>query len=246
MLHGKGLPKEADVKAMLSWPVWEINGEFSYELFRPFAGMFSCKGLPKKADVKAILSWPCWQVNGLFNLQLFRSFATMFHGKRLPNEEYVMACLSWLSGTNDLDMDGLEQISVLFSSVFASHRTLGIPDIGRLPVYEQQLVQLFPAAMQEDDHCRLQLKQLTFYAASKKGSGALVLQMFELFLKGYAGCFYPQCGSKQELTKKSLSILHALLFASGFQGVHNFLVAAEEKGWEISRQERDELIKALL
>ena len=248
MLHGKGLPKEAGVKATLSWPAWQINGEFSYELFRSFSSMFSGKGLPKKADVKAVLSWPCWQVNGLFNLQLFRSFAAMFNGKGLPNEEYVMAFLSWLAGTDDLDMETLEQISTLFSSVFATSGTSRIPNTDRLAVYENQLLQLFPPDIQEDNHCGLQCKQLAFYAVSKKGDGSLMMHMFERFLKGYAGYFHPRCDvvAGLKLTKKSLANLHNLLYTSGSQGVRSFLAAADKKGWEMSRQECDQLCKALL
>ena len=107
---------------------------------------------------------------------------------------------------------------------------------------------LLPPDMQKDDHCRLQLKQLAFYAASKKEDGSLVLQMFERFLKGDAGYFHPRSGSQAglELTKESLSRLLTLLLASGCRGVRRFLAAAEEKKWEMSHQEYDELFKSLL
>ena len=55
MLNGKGLPKEQEVNEILSWPVWQVNGAFSHELFRSFSSMFSRRGLPKKCDVAAIL-----------------------------------------------------------------------------------------------------------------------------------------------------------------------------------------------
>ena len=156
--------------------------------------------------------------------------------------------MSWLSGTDDLDRDTLEKIGSLVSSVFAKHKNAGIPDIERLEVYERQLLQLLPPSMAEADDCRWQLKQVVFYAASKETSSPLALKMFERFLKGYAGCFHPHSdfGAKPKLTKKSLSKLHTLLLTSGCQGVRKFLAAADEKGWEMSRQERDELFEALL
>ena len=146
-------------------------------------------------------------------------------------------------------MDTLEQISTLFSRVFARSGTSKIPNIDRLAAYENQLLQLFPPDRQEaDDHCELQLKQLAFYAASKKEDGSLVMHMFERFLKGYAGYFHPRydIGVGLALTKKSLANLHTLLFTSGSQGVRGFLAAAEKKGWEMSREECEQLFKERL
>ena len=80
---------------MLSWPVWQVNGEFNCGLLRSFSSMFHGKGLPCERDVTAILSWPVWQVNGEFNCGLFRSFSSMFRGKGLPKERDVMAILAW-------------------------------------------------------------------------------------------------------------------------------------------------------
>ena len=206
------------------------------------------QGLPRQADVEALLAWPCWQLDGQFNRGLFRSFASIFSRKGLPSEEYVVACLSWLSGTDDLDRDALDKIGALFSSVFAKHRSAGIPDIERLGVYERQLLQLLPPSMTEDDNCRWQLKQVVFYAASKEAGGSLALQMFERFLKGYAGFFHTHCDvdAGPELTKEALSKLHTLLLASGCEGVRKFLAAADEKEWEMSHQECDQLFAGLL
>ena len=147
-----------------------------------------------------------------------------------------------------MDRDTLAKISSLFFSVFVKQRASGIPDIDRLSVYEQQLAQLFGPDMQEDDDCRLQLKQVAFYAASKKGEGLLVLQIFECFLKGYVGCCHPRCGvgAGLNLAKKALSNLHILLLTSGCQGVRRFLAEADQKGWEMSRQECDQLCTELL
>ena len=80
--------------AILSWPIWQVDGEFSSELFRSFSFLFSGKGLPKEGDVTAILSWPVWQVNGVFNHELFRSICSTFRGKGLPKERDVTACVS--------------------------------------------------------------------------------------------------------------------------------------------------------
>ena len=244
MFHGQGLPIDADVKAVLLWPCWQINGQFSSELFRSFSSIFHGKGLFQEADVKALLSWPVWQVNGQFNYELFRSFSSL-NGKGLPSEKCVLACLNWLSGADDLDMDALETVSTLFASVFAKHRTSGIPDIDRLRAGEHQWLQLFPPSTAEDDHCRLQLK-LAFYAASKGKGGSLTLEMMERFLKGYAGHFHPQSGSDLALTKKYLSNLYTLLLASGCQGVRKFLAEVAKKGWEMSEKEYDSLFTSLL
>ena len=113
----------------------------------------------------------------------------MFSGRGLPSERDVKASLSWLSGADDLDRDTFAKISALLSTMLAKHRISGIPDMERLGVYERQLLQLFPFNVVQSDHCRGQLKQLVFYAASKKGDAYVVLKMFELFLKGYASYF---------------------------------------------------------
>ena len=232
MFHGKGLPIDADVKAILSWPCWQVNGQFNHKLFRSFSGMFHGKGLPIDADVKAILSWPCWQVNSRFNSELFRLFSSVFHGKGLPRQEYVVACLSWLSGTDGQALGTPEQMTALFPIVFAKHRTSGIPEIGCLVVYERRLLLLLPPDMHRDDHSRLQIKQLAFYAASKKENGLLALEMFEHFLKADAACLQAHSGSKARpvLIKQSLSRLLTLLIDSGCQGVRKFLATADEKG----------------
>ena len=95
MCNSKGVPSGVAVKNMLSWPLWQLNGEFNLRRFRSLSSMFHCKGLPKEADVKAILSWPCWQVKGQFNHELFRSFSSMFSGKGLPDQAIVNAILAW-------------------------------------------------------------------------------------------------------------------------------------------------------
>ena len=242
MFNGKGLPKEKDVTAILSWPVWQVDGQFNHELFRSFSGMLNGKRLPKEAEVKALLSWPVWQVDGQFNYELLRAFSSMFNGKGLPCEEYVMACVSWLSGADGQALVAPDQMSALFAIVFAKHKTSGIPDIGRLVVYERRLLQLLPADMQEDDLSQLQIKQLALYAASKKENGLLALEMFEHFLKGGAGCWQPHSDSKAGpvLIQQSLSRLLTLLIDSGCQGVRTFLAAADEKGQEMSRHAYDE------
>ncbi|WP_448217242.1 hypothetical protein [Endozoicomonas sp. 2B-B] len=39
---------------------WEVDGQFSMELFRAFSSMYHDKGLPKD-EVKKLLSWPEWK-----------------------------------------------------------------------------------------------------------------------------------------------------------------------------------------
>ena len=95
MSSGKGLPKEQDVNAVLAWPCWQKNGEFSHSLFRSLSSMFNGRGLPKEQDINAVLTWPCWQKNGEFSHSLFRSLSSMFNGRGLPKEQDVNAILSW-------------------------------------------------------------------------------------------------------------------------------------------------------
>ena len=59
MFKGKGLPQETDVKAILAWPVWQLDGVFNQELFHLFSGMFTGKGLPKECKVAACMEWLC-------------------------------------------------------------------------------------------------------------------------------------------------------------------------------------------
>ena len=95
MCNNRGCPDAGAVKTLLSWPCWQMKGEFDEQRFRSFTGMFSGKGLPKQQDVQAMLSWPVWQMSGQFNHELFRSFSSMFTGKGLPKEPEVKAVLAW-------------------------------------------------------------------------------------------------------------------------------------------------------
>ena len=64
MFSGKGLPKERDVTAILSWPVWQLDGVFNQELFGSISSMFNGKGLPREGDVVACIEWLS-QVDGI-------------------------------------------------------------------------------------------------------------------------------------------------------------------------------------
>ena len=58
MNSSRGLPEQAEVKAVLAWPEWkDENGQFSMERFRAFSSMNNGKGLPGQAEVKAVLAW---------------------------------------------------------------------------------------------------------------------------------------------------------------------------------------------
>ena len=57
MFSGRGLPNERDVKAVLTWPVWQMSGKFNHGLFRSISSMFSGRGLPKERDVTACMEW---------------------------------------------------------------------------------------------------------------------------------------------------------------------------------------------
>ena len=63
MNNGKGLPKQAEVEAVLGWTdargkkLWEVDGRFSMELFHAYTSMNCGKGLPKQAEVEAVLGW---------------------------------------------------------------------------------------------------------------------------------------------------------------------------------------------
>ena len=95
MCNNRGIPDAQTVKSLLSWPAWQVDGEFSCDLFRSFSGMLCSRGLPKEPDVDVVRSWPVWQLNGQFNHELFRSFSGMFARRGLPKEPDVNALLSW-------------------------------------------------------------------------------------------------------------------------------------------------------
>ena len=97
MKNSKGLPGQAEVKAMLTWPEWkDENGQFSMERFRAFSSMNHGKGLPGQTEVKEVLSWPEWKdENGQFSMERFRAFSSMNHGKGLPEQTEVKAVLAW-------------------------------------------------------------------------------------------------------------------------------------------------------
>ena len=95
MNHGKGLPKQADVEAVRGWKVWEVDGEFSMELFRAFSSMNSSRGLPKQADVEAVRGWKVWEVDGEFSMELFRAFSSMNSSRGLPKQAAVEAVRGW-------------------------------------------------------------------------------------------------------------------------------------------------------
>ena len=97
MNNGKGLPEQAEVKAVLAWPEWkDEDGQFSVERFRAFSSMNNGKGLPEQAEVKAVLAWPEWKdEDGQFSMERFRAFSSMNNGKGLPEQAKVKAVLAW-------------------------------------------------------------------------------------------------------------------------------------------------------
>ena len=85
MNNGKGLPKQAEVKAVLAWPEWkDEDGQFSMERFRAFSSMKHGKGLPEQTEVKTVLAWPEWKdEDGQFSMERFRAFSSMNQWQRL-------------------------------------------------------------------------------------------------------------------------------------------------------------------
>ena len=54
MNNGKGLPEQAEVKAVLAWPEWkDENGQFSMERFRAFSSMNSWQRLARTGGGKS-------------------------------------------------------------------------------------------------------------------------------------------------------------------------------------------------
>ena len=101
MYRRKGAPDGGQVKNLLLWWVWQVEGRFGEQRLRAFSSVLYGKGLPKEKDVQAIFKWPCWQLNGAFSYRLFRSVSSMLNGKGLPKEGVVAACMEWLSGADD-------------------------------------------------------------------------------------------------------------------------------------------------
>ena len=122
MNNGKGLPKQADVEAVRGWKVWEVDGEFSMELFRAFSSMNNGKGLPKQADVEAVRGWKVWEVDGEFSMELFRAFSSMNNGKGLPKQADVEAVRGW----KVWEVDG-EFSMELFRAFSSMNSSRGLP-----------------------------------------------------------------------------------------------------------------------
>ena len=111
---------------MLDW-VWQVDGQFSMELFRALSSMNNGKGLPDEAKVKAMLDWAVWTVDGQFSMELFRALSSMNHGKGLPDEAKVKAMLDWAVWT----VDG--QFSMeLFRALSSMTHGKGLPDEGKV------------------------------------------------------------------------------------------------------------------
>ena len=123
MNNGKGLPDEGKVKAMLGWPVWKVDGQFSMELFRALSSMTHGKGLPDEAKVKAMLDWAVWKVDGQFSMELFRALSSMNSGKGLPDEAKVKAMLDWEAWK----VDGQFNME-LFRALSSMAHGKGLPD----------------------------------------------------------------------------------------------------------------------
>ena len=116
--NNKGLPKQDDVKEVLSWPEWkDEDRQFSMKLFRTFSSMNNGKGLPKQDDVKKVLGWPEWKdKDGQFSMELFRAFSSMNNGKGLPEQDDVKRVLDWPEWKVEDDQFSMERFRA-FSSM---------------------------------------------------------------------------------------------------------------------------------
>ena len=117
MCSYRGVPDSKQMKNLLSWPVWQMQGRFCEQRFRSVCAMFRFKGLPKEQDVQAILAWPAWQLDGQFNIELFRSFSSMLSGKGVPEEQVVNAILAWpvWQVDGEFQQDLFRSLSSMFS-----------------------------------------------------------------------------------------------------------------------------------
>ena len=125
MNNGKGLPEQAEVKAVLAWPEWkDENGQFSMERFRAFSSMNNGKGLPKQEEVKAVLAWPEWKgEDGQFSMERFRAFSSMNSSRGLPRQAEVKAVLAWSEWKDESGQFSMERFRA-FSSMNSSR---GLP-----------------------------------------------------------------------------------------------------------------------
>ena len=123
MYNRKGLPKQADVKAVKDWTVWTVDGQFSMALFRAVSSMHSSMGLPDEAKVKAMLDWAVWTVDGQFSMALLHALSSINSSRGLPDEAKVKAMLDWAVWT----VDG--QFSMeLFRALSSMIHCKGLPD----------------------------------------------------------------------------------------------------------------------
>ena len=126
MKNGKGLPRQTEVQAVLTWPEWkDEDGQFSMERFRAFSAMNHSKGLPEQTEVKAVLAWPEWKdESGQFSMRRFRAFSSMNSSRGLPGQAEVKAVLAWPEWK---DKDG--QFSMeLFRAFSSMNNGKGLPE----------------------------------------------------------------------------------------------------------------------
>ena len=118
MCKYRGLPKAAEMEAVLGLDCLQVGGQFNVKLFKVLAGLCYGKGFPAASAVTDLLTMPAFQINGEFNYQLFKAVAPIRYGKGLPKVSEVEELLSLLrtQSGGTLDMSVLKSISALYRS----------------------------------------------------------------------------------------------------------------------------------
>ena len=214
MFHGRGLPNKKAVQDYLQWDVWwQGEGEartLDRELLRVFSSMFHGRGIPDKQAVEDYLqrdAW--WQGEGearTLDRGLLRAFSAMFSGKGLPDKRRVDDILQWLTCDGQVERQAIKVMGTLYSSAYASYKSLGLPDINTLRWAEQKLTTLIPSAewkQDEDNEILPLIKMVALYLANGGGTRQLHWSDCEVWLSEH-----PDPVPKKPLLRQLLLTLH--------------------------------------
>ena len=212
MNHGKGLPKQDEVKEVLGWPEWkDEDGQFSMERFRAFSSMNSSRGLPKQDEVKEVLGWPEWKdEDGQFSMERFRAFSSMNSSRGLPKQDEVKKVLDWLSREE-------AQSGSHFQLMIRLHASKGMPDIKQLIQYEQTLALLFANTVtdldsDDEDKQSCLIKQIALFLSTRMPQYVVNFEDVQRFHQQEAGD-----------GGRNLEKLLKLLISYGGRGVTRYL-----------------------
>ena len=229
MFNGRGLPNKRAVDDYLQLEAWWQGKDkartLDRELLRTFSSIFSSRGLPDKKAVEDYLLWEVWQQGEgdgrTLNRKLLRAFSSMFNGKGLPDKFRTDEIMQWLSRKEQWSRSAITVMARLYSGAYASHGSLGLPEIGALRQAEQKLMALVPTEKHdEDDELLPLIKIVALYLVNEGGTRQLSWTDCEAFLQEYGGCL-----AKKDVFRHLMLTLHY----HGGRGVKEVMALISEK-----------------